>query len=456
MTFKKKKKTNFLVILVVLVIVVGVGFVFISPMFEKNPPKIAVLNKTYWNLKEPVKIELSDDSGIKYYKVTLYSGKNFKILEEKIINSNEKNITLSLKAPRFNLFFKAKNLRLEVIAVDNSKWNFFNGNKAKKEKIFKIDTKKPHINIIANSRYIKRGGSALAIVKITDENLQKYYIDFNNKIFKLSPFLKPNYYIALIAWDINIKFKDFNKIKVVAIDKAGNKTVTKIPFYIQNLRIKRDKIKITDKFIENVSSYVLEQMEKAVPNDKIKIFLAENKELRNENVKKLREIGLKAVPNDFVDDFKINRFKRLRGSRTAAGFAEFRNYYYNGELIDQEWHLGLDFASVKHAKIKISNSGKVIFKDYLGIYGNVIIVDHGLGLCSLYAHTSNQFVNVNDIVKRNEIIGVTGISGAVLGDHLHFGILVQGVEVNPLEWMDSRWIKSRILNVIKRAKREIK
>ena len=456
MTFKEKKNTNFLVILVALVIIIGIGFIFISPMFEKNPPKIAILNKTYWNLKDPIKINLSDDSGIKYYKVTLYSGKNSKVIEEKVLNSNEKNLTLTLKAPNFDLFFKAKNLKLEIIAIDNSKWNFFNGNESKKEKFFKIDTKKPHINIIANSRYIRRGGSAVAIVKIEDKNLQNYFIDFNGNIFKLTPFLKPNYYIALIAWDINIKFKDFNKVKVVAIDKAGNKAVSKIPFYIQNLKIKKDKIKISDKFIDNVSQYVLEQMGKNVPNDPIEVFLAENKLLRKENIKKLREIGLKAVPKDYVDEFKINRFKRLRGSRTAARYGEFRSYYYNGKLIDQEWHLGYDFASVKHAKIRVSNSGKVIFKDYLGIYGNIIIVDHGLGLCSLYAHTSDQFVNVGDNVKKGQVIGLTGTSGAVLGDHLHFGILIQGIEVNPIEWMDSRWIKTRIVDVIKRAKREIK
>jgi len=245
-------------------------------------------------------------------------------------------------------------------------------------------------------------------------------------------------------------------IKLVAIDKAGNKSVEKIPFYIQKLKIKKDKIKITDKFINQVSKNVLQMMNENIPDDPIKIFLAQNKTLRAKNIKTLREIGLKSVKNDFIDDFHINRFKRLRGSKTAAGFAEFRSYYYKGKKIDQQWHLGMDFASVRQAPIYVSNNGEVIFKDYLGIYGNTIIIDHGLGLCSLYAHTTDQFVNVGDQVKKGQKIATTGVTGAVLGDHLHFGILVQGIEVNPIEWMDRRWIKTRILDIIKEAKKRIK
>ena len=102
--------------------------------------------------------------------------------------------------------------------------------------------------------------------------------------------------------------------------------------------------------------------------------------------------------------------------------------------------------------IYTTNKGKVIFRDYLGIYGNTIIIDHTMGLCLIYAHTSSQAVEVEDIVKENQMIGRTGKTGAVFGDHLHFGILVNGYEVDPIEWMDKRWIKNSILKVIKDAK----
>jgi murein DD-endopeptidase MepM/ murein hydrolase activator NlpD len=83
------------------------------------------------------------------------------------------------------------------------------------------------------------------------------------------------------------------------------------------------------------------------------------------------------------------------------------------------------------------------------------MIDHGLGLVSLYAHTTNQFVTDGEHIKANTKIATTGISGAVLGDHLHFGIVVQGVEVNPIEWMDKNWIKTRILDIMDEAKKTI-
>jgi len=117
--------------------------------------------------------------------------------------------------------------------------------------------------------------------------------------------------------------------------------------------------------------------------------------------------------------------------------------------------LGMDWASVKHAPIKTTNDGKVIFNDYLGIYGNTIIIDHKLGLQTLYAHTSKSNVTVGQRVSANSIIANTGSTGAVFGDHLHFGVLVQGIEVNPLEWMDRNWIRTRITDVLNEAKKVI-
>jgi murein DD-endopeptidase MepM/ murein hydrolase activator NlpD len=192
-----------------------------------------------------------------------------------------------------------------------------------------------------------------------------------------------------------------------------------------------------------------------VPADLKDRFIEQTRVLRAKNIQTLKEIYTKNIDKSFVSDFKLRAFKRLRGSRTAAGFAERRTYIYEGEAIDKAWHLGIDWASVKHAPIKVSNSGKVVFEQYLGIYGNTIVIDHGIGLASLYAHTSTQDVNLGDEVRRNQKIANTGTTGAVMGDHLHFGILVQGIEVNLLEWMDKNWIKNNITKTIQNAKKEI-
>ena len=451
---KKNSAIGIFISLIILLIILGGGYVYIAPAFEQNKPIIKCDDDIHWNLKSKIKINIQDESGIKYYKIIFKDGQKNIILDQKVLTGIEKNIDLEISPPKLDMFYKGINVTLAVEVVDNSKWNFFEGNKVIKTIDIKIDTKKPIANVLSNSRYIQRGGSAVVVVEVSDENLKDAYISFNDeKRFKLTPYHKKNYYAALIAWPIDIE--KFTRVNLIATDTANNKTITKIPFYIQKKKIKIDNITLNEKFINNISASVLEQSFEPIPNSAKEIFLYSNTILREKNIELMENTAKKAMSNNIVKSFKINAFKRLRGSKTVAGFAERRHYYLNDEKINEAWHLGIDWASVKKASIKTSNSGKVIFNSYLGLYGNAIIIDHGMGLSSLYAHTSTQNVEVGDEVKKNQKIAQTGSTGAVFGDHLHFGILVQGVEVNPIEWMDKHWIKVRITDILKIAKKEI-
>lgn len=453
-------KKNSSVIKIILILITSIvasllGYIYFSPQFEKNAPEITLKEKEFWNLKDELVINLKDQSGVKYYKVVFKDGVNEKVLKKEVLKEPQKELTLNLPAPSLDLFFKNKNIEIVVTAVDSSKWNFLEGNKAQEVFNIKIDTKKPTANVIANSLAIRKGGSAVAVVEVLDENLKSAYISFNNdeEIFALTPFYKDNYYVSLIAWSVDID--EFEQVSLVAIDKAGNITKTKIPLYIRPLKHKTDNINIGEQFIKNVSSTVLEQSSMQVPSDLKEAFIASNRLLRDKNVKTIKEDSRKYMDRSAIVSFNIKPFKRLSGSRTAAGFAERRHYYFNDEKIDEAWHLGVDWASVKQAPIKVSNKGRVIANKYIGIYGNTLIIDHKMGLGTLYGHTSSTRVNIADEVKKNQIIASTGTSGAVLGDHLHFGVLVQGIEVNPLEWMDKNWIKTRVTDILDEAKKVI-
>jgi len=440
--------------IIVIAIIAGIGFLFVSPQFEKNKPTIEFKKDIFWNLKDPLKLTLNDDTGIKYYKIIFKNKNNEKVLTTEVLSTPLKKIDLEVKPPKMDMFFKSKEISIVVEAVDNSKWNFFDGNRIEKTFTIQIDTKKPIANVITNSLAIRKGGSAVAIVEVRDENLKDAYITFNNdQRFELTPFYKEGYFVSLIAWPVTID--KFNRVSLVVTDKANNISKAKIPLFIRELKVKNDKIKISDKFIQNVSASVLEQSSQTVPSDLSEIFIKENRDLRAQNIKALQEVSVKYMNKDQINDFKIKPFRRLRGSRTAAGFAERRHYMHNEEKIDEAWHLGLDWASVRNAPIRAYNEGKVIFNEYLGIYGNTIIIDHNMGLSTLYAHTSVSKVNIGDDINYKQIIANTGATGAVLGDHLHFGVLVQGIEVNPLEWMDKNWIKTRITNILKESKKII-
>lgn len=451
---QSNKLINIIFISTLVILIAGVVFVFFSPQFERNNPTITFKNNNYWNAKDKLSFSFNDESGIRFYRVVYKSSnKEIEILSKKV-DSKEKTIDIEIEP--FDIYFMDKDVKLLVEVYDNSMWNFFGGNITKEEFELIIDKKSPRTDVLINSRYLRRGGAGTVVVKVSDENLKDKYITFNNETrFELIPFLKDDYYAATFAWPIDVEFEDFQIVNLVAIDKANNKSVTKIPVYIQDLKIKNDKLKISDNFINNISKPVLEKSNENIPNDNVEIFIAQNRDLRAKNVSKIRSISLDNMSRDQINHFSLNRFKRLSGSKTFAGFAERREYFYEGESIDKAWHLGMDWASVIRADVKVSNPGKVIFDGYLGIYGNTMIIDHGLGIQSLYAHTSNMNFQKGDEVKRNEKIANTGSTGAVFGDHLHFGILIQGVEVNPLEWMDSNWIKTRVLDILEEAKKEI-
>lgn len=453
---KKNSFMKFFMSLILVAILGGGGFVFLSPQFEQKVPSVEFNTNGFWNLKDKLQIKLTDASGIKYYKVTFMDEHKNIVLDEQILNSTEKNVELSLAPPKLDMFYKGTNVKIKIDAVDNSKWNFLNGNTITQTFDVKVDNKRPVANVVNNSRYIRRGGTAVVVVKVNDDNLDQAYIMFNDtQKFELIPFYKENYYVSLIAWDINTKYDEFQKVNLIAIDKANNKTSAKVPLYIQDLKIQNDTINLSKRFIQNVSTNVLEQMNEEIPEDLVERFLKQNRKIREQNIDTIKKAVMKNFNYEKIDSFKVDRFKRLRGSKTFAGYGDRRSYFFENEKIDEAWHLGMDWASVKQAAIKISNSGKVIFNDYLGIYGNTIIIDHGMGLSTLYSHTTNQYVNVGDEVSKNKKIASTGTTGAALGDHLHFGVLVQGIEVNPIEWMDGNWIKSRITKILNDAKKSI-
>ena len=98
----------------------------------------------------------------------------------------------------------------------------------------------------------------------------------------------------------------------------------------------------------------------------------------------------------------------------------------------------------QHYPVEAANNGIVLFAGYLGIYGNTIILDHGYGLLSLYAHLSSIAVAPGEALTLGQPIGKSGTTGLAAGDHLHFSLILHGEQVNPTEWWDPFWVKTRI------------
>jgi murein DD-endopeptidase MepM/ murein hydrolase activator NlpD len=176
------------------------------------------------------------------------------------------------------------------------------------------------------------------------------------------------------------------------------------------------------------------------PGTEITAFLTINGELRRINAGQIAALARKTSASKLWD----GPFVQLGNSKVEAAFADHRTYIYKGKDVDQQVHLGFDLAVTSRVAIVAANAGTVLHASWLGIYGNAVVIDHGMGVQSLYGHLSSFDVKVGDTVTKGQTIGRSGMTGLAGGDHLHFTMLVNGQMVNPVEWWDPHWIEDRV------------
>ncbi len=447
---RSRGKSSLGSMLIFALVVSGAIYLYSSAMFERSIPNISLNSNGYWNLKKPLKIEIDDASGIKTYSVILKSKNDEKTLHFEQFIDPKDSLLVEVQPPRSAYAMKDKSIKLIVKATDASKWNFLKGNTTVKEFDLKIDKKRPQLSIVSHSYKIKKGGAALVVFQVSDDNLKKFYIETNyDKKFKATPFYKDGYYISLLAWPVTSK--NF-KATIVATDYAGNSAKTYIPLYLKQKKYRVSNIKLSDNFLKGKIAQLAEEfIETQGVEGSLEQFKIINEDIRAKNEKLIHEMTSN-VPVEMISDFKINKMYPLKNAAVVASFGDHRKYSYEGNYISESYHLGLDMASNAQAQIKPQNGGDVVYSDYNGIYGNMPIIHHGLGLYTLYGHCSSVNVSSGEEASAKQNIANTGKSGYAMGDHLHFGVLIQGVEVRPAEWMDKTWMKLNISDVIKNAK----
>jgi len=438
-------------VLVLVALIAAAGYVYTAPEFEREAPTIQSEQSLFWNRKDPFNIRLADNEGLKSYELILSDGTNSLIVGQGLFEEKTKEQILSIKYPTSKVLdLKATKLKLKVTVYDSSLWNMTQGNKSEKIIDINVDYTRPNVNVIANSYSITQGGSALVVFQADDANLDMIYVEVGKEKFKAQPYKKEGYYAALIAWPFTEE--DF-KANVVAIDAAKNSRQVEVPFYLKNHQYRVSWIKASDEFINGkITDLASSDPEYTHIEDKLEKLKAINETMRLKNEALIHSLS-KNVSSDMLENWKMDKFYPLRNGQKVASYGDHRHYYYDDKdnEISQSYHVGYDLASTKMATIKASNPGKVVYANENGIYGNMPMIDHGMGLYSLYGHCSQLLVNEGDEVKAGDDIAKTGMTGLALGDHLHFGLVVQGVEVRPVEWFDQEWIRKNVDDIFKAA-----
>ena len=305
-----------------------------------------------------------------------------------------------------------------------------------------IDLTPPKLEILASTQYVSNGGVALVVFRV--EGADRSQVSVGSTVFPSFAYGPPERgaRVALIALPY-----DFTggSLAIRAEDEAGNATTRAIAHELKPRKFPADRIEIRDSFLEAKVPELLPQRPPTQPL--LEGFITINRDQRKHAEQEKRRIGTQTSATPLWE----GAFVQPRNTKVFSNFAETRTYVYQGREVDKQVHFGYDLASTKQSPVPAANKGTVAFAGPLTIYGNTVVVDHGLGLQTLYAHLSSIDVKQGDKIEKGQVLGRSGTTGLALGDHLHYETLVSGISVTPVEWWDAKWIRDRFNLPLKNA-----
>ena len=435
---KKLKKF----VLVLILIAVGVVIWY----WDSDPPTVTIESPDYVNLGTEIRFIAEDTGkGLKSVSAVVRQGENQNPIfettfEYTILPWHQMDQGKEMAASVESLGVTEGPFEIEVEATDQSNL-WFSSRSAVTKRVITLDTKRPLLSVLSRQHYITQGGSEAVLYKVQEEGSESG-VSVGDRIFRGFPLPDREEGVHIAIFSIGQDQPVDVPLSLWAQDRAGNRSEASFWHKVFPGKFRNRKIPITDSFIASVAPEILahtpEISEKSSP---LETFLEVNRNLRTLNNQRIAEITQLSEPRLLWTE----PFVQLSNSQVESIFADRRTYIYEGEEVDKQTHLGFDLASLALSPVEASNSGKVVFSDYLGIYGNTVIIDHGLGLFSLYGHLSSLGVEVGQDVARSQALGQTGQTGLAGGDHLHFSMVLQGQQINPIEWWDEDWVRKHVL-----------
>ena len=417
------------------ILVMGVGAAFFYYKFEGEAPRVTVDPEvSFLGSQTSLTVRVADRrSGIERLTVRAeQEGTSIVLLSEEFAAGVHQIERLVEIVPSTLKFTEGPAL-LRIEAGDHS-WRP-GGNRTVIERQVTVDTRPPQTTVLSRFHYVNQGGAQLVVYR-SSESLVHSGVRVGERWFPGYP-LDDGHYLCFFA--VPFDMTQGPSIRLEASDLAGNVSRAGFYYQIKAKKFRRDTITISDNFLQRVMPYFMDRHPE-LQGDLLDVFLKVNRELRIAHNTRITEVckGGESRP------LWSGPFLRLERAKPMAGFGDHRIYTYKGRQIDRQNHLGIDLASLAMSPVPAANRGRVIVADEMGIYGITVVLDHGCGVFSMYGHLSEAAVQPGDLVEKGQRVGTTGSTGLAGGDHLHFGMLVSGVFVNPIEWWDPHWIRDNV------------
>ena len=434
------KKYQRVMILAGLIVLAGVGIWAFLTYFEGEDPEI-VLSKDIVAIGQRTVFDVTctdRKSGIRSASVSiLQDGKTTAVASLHLPERGKTHETLSIDLRPADLKLHEGAATVVITATDYSLRK--NTRSTTIETV--IDTTPPWISP-ANARHYINPGGACVVAYTLSEAVVLTGVKVNDDFF-------PSYldsrgstarHISYFAIPIIEGADSKPRIQILAEDRAGNTASFPVTYHLRSKSFRHDRMNISQGFLEMKMPEFQHRYQTLQGTTLIEAFSYVNTRMREQDDETIKAICKESRPEQLWE----GTFLRMGNTATMALFGDKRTYYHNDKEISTSVHMGVDLASTQNAPIEASNGGIVAFAGYIGIYGNTVIIDHGMGIFSLYGHLSAIHAQKGQAVKKGEIIGRTGLTGMAGGDHLHFSMIVGGKFVNPVEWWDPHWIQDNV------------
>jgi murein DD-endopeptidase MepM/ murein hydrolase activator NlpD len=391
--------------------------------------------------KTVLTVEAGDQgSGLKAVKVTLSQGDQSKVVAERTFppgGGAGETVDLPVTLEPQALGYKEGKAVLTIEARDRSWRNLFRGRTASLTREVVIDLVPVTLAFQAASHLLHAGGTGTICYRLNKE-VKESGVLVGDRFYQGFPNPKGTKGEYVVLFPVPQEGSAAFRVELVARPPLGNEIKQAVSLKAKPRRWRHDSIELSDGFLRKVAS----SFPVANPNDLLGAYLDVNRNLRRQNHELFQKISAQSNPQPLWS----GAFKRFFG-KPMARFGDRRAYMFQGKAVDQQTHLGEDLASLLNSPVYAGNHGVVVLAEPLGIYGQTVILDHGLGVFSSYSHLSKIDAKVGDRVEKGAVLGLTGTTGLAAGDHLHFAVNLQGEFVDPLEWWDPHWLKDQVEGV---------
>ena len=312
----------------------------------------------------------------------------------------------------------------------------------------------PRVAVLSTFHYVNLGGSEFVVYRATPDDVESGVRVGDQRIPGLpreaapasrgDPALRVAFFALLFDQDPNAP------MQVFARDAAGNEAVVPLDHQVFPKPYGKSRIELDDRFLQRVVPAIAgNSPDEKIPTDDVLARLPED---QRRPAAEEQSVPDGAREEDLAGDAVQGR---LPAARQLAGRGEVRRHPHLHLQGQGRRQAGPPRLRPRHdgqrRRSSPRSAGRIVHASDLGIYGNCVVIDHGLGVQSLYGHLSSIGVKVGDMVEKGQEIGRSGMTGLAGGDHLHFTMLVGGQQVTPVDWWSAQWMQDRVLRKIMAA-----